>query len=560
MKDLIQWISAVIVLSGGFLSFFFFWNRRLKKEIRNHKQTEKKLRASELKYRHMFYNAPVGMIEVDFRKNRFIKVNEAICRYSGYSVEALLSMDPSTLLTDESKKLYSERQEKLASGEKINDAVGYTIIRKDGSTMDVMLNSEFIYEDGRIKGAHVVIQNITDLKQAQEEKIKAQKTANEQNKMALVGQIAGKIAHDFNNILSVILGTTELSIMDCKDPEISDALRVILEQAVKGKNLTKNLAVFAKDHEPKQAFFHLRDKMDFILDLLKKDLEGIELVNKNEKEIPLLLADPWMIEHALINLIQNAIHAVSKTDHPTITITYTVKDDRICLKINDNGCGIPEEHLENIYHPSFTLKGSQDIMRAYRPEIKGTGYGMCNVKKYIEQHHGTIEVESKTGAGTTVIIQLPITREELTPEEIAVLTKENNFSEKRILLVEDEVPVSQVQFKVLTQEPCRHEVDIAWNADMAVEMFNKTTYDLISLDYILPGGKNGMDVYQEVRRKNKRIPILFISGNIEFIESIKQLKQKDPLIDHLSKPCLNREYIRIINMLFKRVSLQISPQ
>ena len=86
-----------------------------------------------------------------------------------------------------------------------------------------------------------------------------------------------------------------------------------------------------------------------------------------------------------------------------------------------------------------------------------------------------------------------------------------------------------------------------------MDLFEKNAYDLISLDYVLPGNKNGMDVYNHIRATNKEIPILFISGNIEFIESIKELKQKDVRIDHLSKPCQNKEYVTNINRLFERI-------
>jgi DNA-binding response OmpR family regulator len=93
-------------------------------------------------------------------------------------------------------------------------------------------------------------------------------------------------------------------------------------------------------------------------------------------------------------------------------------------------------------------------------------------------------------------------------------------------------------------------VDIADNSRVAMELVDKNKYDLISLDYVLPGKLNGMDVYHHIRKKNQTIPVLFISGNIEFLESIKELKRHDPYIDHLSKPCKNIDYVNNINMLF----------
>ena len=374
----------------------------------------------------------------------------------------------------------------------------------------------------------------------------------EQKKLALVGQVAGKMAHDFNNILGIIMGNTELSLMDCKDEETKKTLELVLEQTMRGKNLTRNLVAFAKNQEPKQEFFRINEKIDLILNLMKKDLQGIELIREDKAGVPDLLADPGMIEHAFVNLIQNSIHAVSLVEHPRIINRIYFLDDNICIEIEDNGCGIPKEYLENIFEPSFTLKGNKDKTGSYQNEIKGTGYGMANVKKYIEQHKGSISVESTFGSSTKFTVSLPVIKKELTSQEKAEIQKENLYFDKYILLVEDETAISGVQYKILSQEPCNHKVDIAHDGQVAMDLFKRNKYDLISLDYVLPGGINGMDVYDHIRKTNKTIPILFISGNIEFLESIKELKQKDGNIDHLSKPCQNKDYVKSINELFDK--------
>jgi two-component system, cell cycle sensor histidine kinase and response regulator CckA len=101
--------------------------------------------------------------------------------------------------------------------------------------------------------------------------------------------------------------------------------------------------------------------------------------------------------------------------------------------------------------------------------------------------------------------------------------------------------------KILTNKPYRHKVDVVNNTETTIDMFNKNSYDLISLDYIIEGNSNGMDLYNEIRKTNKIVPILFVSGNIEFLESIKDLKINDPNIEYLSKPFQNKSYINAIN-------------
>jgi len=361
------------------------------------------------------------------------------------------------------------------------------------------------------------------------------------------------MAHDFNNILGVIMGNAELARLDAEGQRLKKNLEIIYGQTIRGRNLTRNLIAFAKDQEPKQEFFKIKEKIDLVLDLMKKDLTGIEVVRRDQDEMPGLLADPGMIEHALVNLIQNAIHAISKTKDPRIIIRTSSSDREIYLEIEDNGCGIPKVHLKDIYNPSFSLKGSRDRSGAYQKGIKGTGYGMSNVKKYIEQHRGGIRVQSEPGMGTNFRITLPVTLRELTTEEKIRITAKKTYTGKNILLVEDETAIADIQHNVLTSSPFSHQVDIAENGEAALELFEPGRYDLISLDYVLPGGMTGMEVYSKIRELDPVVPILFISGNIEFLESIRQLKQKDTLVDHLSKPCGNKDYMDCINRLLERV-------
>ncbi len=385
--------------------------------------------------------------------------------------------------------------------------------------------------------------------------IQTLKSAAEAKKLALIGQVAGKMAHDFNNILGIIMGVSELSLLDCNDKKTNKNLELIFDQTIRGKNLTKNLVAFAKSQEPKQEFFKINETIDMVLNLMKKDLEDIGVIVDHEPKIPNLLADKGMIEHALVNFLQNSIHATSKTEDPRIIVRTYCRDKNICFEIADNGCGIPKEYLENIYEPSFTLKGSKDIKGAYKTDIKGTGYGMANVKKYIEQHNGKIGVESIVNSGTKFTITLPVIKKELSIEEKVEIQKEIIHFEKYILLVEDEQAIADVQYRILTQDPCNHKVDIANSGQVALDLFDRNRYDFVSLDYILPGGINGMDIYNHIRKTNKTVPIIFISGNIEFLESIRNLKQKDPYIDHLSKPCKNIDYVNGINRLLGNVPI-----
>ncbi len=512
-------------------------------------QAQLDLEKSEKKFRTLVETASVGINEIDIHKT-IIYSNKVFAQLLGFDLEkSIIGRNFKEFTTPE---VFKEMIQKIDQVHSKGIPVMYEtqLISKNGTALDVIFNCTTAGHDtGKVNKFTIVVTNISEQKQAHTAKILAQKHAADQEKHALVGQVAGKMAHDFNNILGAIMGNAEISLLDCEDKGIRQTLELILEQTIRGRNLTRNLVAFAKDQEPKQEFFNINDKIHLAISLLKKDLDLIRVKTDLEKNIPLLLADPGMIEHSLINLIQNSVHATSKVDKAVITIKTYHLDQKICIEIQDNGCGIPKKHHDSIYTPAFTLKGSQDISGSYRKNIKGTGYGMSNVKMYVEKHHGKISFVSEKDKGTIFLIQLPIRQEGLTDEEIMEVRKNDLQTQKHILIVEDEAPISGIQSKVLSQKPFHHKVDIAVNGQTAIELFNKNKYDLVSLDYILPGNLNGMDIYHHIRENDKTLPILFISGNIEFIESIKGLKQDDSRINHLSKPSTNKDYAEAINDL-----------
>jgi CheY-like chemotaxis protein len=234
--------------------------------------------------------------------------------------------------------------------------------------------------------------------------------------------------------------------------------------------------------------------------------------------------------------------------------------DKVYFEIEDNGCGIPKEHQDSIYTPSFTLKGGHDKTGSYKSEIQGTGYGMSNVKKYIvEKHKGDISLESEVGKGTRITVALRIIKNQLSSAEKKEVVKSQIYDKRRILLVEDESAIADVQYQILTKEPFGHIVSMAVNGQAAIDGFDRNKFDAVSLDYMLPGNINGLDVYNHIRKCDKDIPVMFISGNIEFLESIQKLREKDPNIEHLSKPVDNLDYVNKINELIGK-SIKVKGQ
>ncbi len=545
--------SAIILREKGFIE-------GVAEDVTEQKIAEEALRESEEQYRLLADNATDNIWILQLSDMRMLYSSPSVERLLGYTSEQFLTLTLSDYISPKSIEEITESIAEELKKENDGDVdlqrsvfIQIELMKSDKTKIWAEVKGTFLRDkNGRVDRVLGITRDITERKSAEEEKITAQKIAAEHEKLALVGQIAGKLAHDFNNILGVIMGNAEISLLGCQDDEIRNALGLIFDQTIRGKNLTKNLVAFAKDQEPRQEYFRINEKVDLVVNLLKKDLAEIELVKEYNEEIPDVLADPGMIEHALVNLLQNSIHALSMVSRPVITIRTYCQNDNIFFEIEDNGCGIPDEYLGDVYAPSFTLKGSKDITNSYKSDIKGTGYGMANVEKYIGQHQGDILLETKFGSGTKFTINLPIKKKELISNEKAEICIPNEHVKRNILIVEDEISISNVQGMILAEKPCHHNVDIAKNGQNAIDFFDRNEYDVVSLDYILPGDINGMDIYDHIRKTDKTIPILFISGNIEFLESIKELKQKDNYTDYLSKPCQNKDYINSLNNLMDK--------
>jgi len=393
------------------------------------KRTEDDLRESEKKYKHLFDSAPSGMFEIDFEENRFTEVNDVFCRYSGYLKEELLSMSPYNLFTGPSKRLFKEEYHKALGNEEVSNDIEYDMVGKDGQQLCVILNNDFIYEDSRLKGARVVVHNITERK-------KIENMIMQSEKMMSVGGLAAGMAHEINNPLAGMIQNSQVIYnrlskeipanndvaqqLGLSMPAVKEYMerRGILTQLTsihsagsRAAKIIENMLGFVRKTDSIKAPGKLDEIMERTLALSKNDynlkkkydFRNIEIVKEYSPVVPTVTCEESKLQQVFFNIIKNASEAMAQSnesDHsPRIIIRLGQKSDMACIEIEDNGPGIDDETRKRLFEPFFTTKSVD----------KGTGLGL-SVSYFIivDDHKGKISVESIIGKGTKFTIELPV--------------------------------------------------------------------------------------------------------------------------------------------------------
>ncbi len=499
---------------------------------------EASARASQGRFETIFDTATEGIIGAELGSMRIRLCNRASCSLLGYSEQELCSMGVLDVHPPEAHERILTDLRAAGANEKYF-AADIPCLTRSGEVVFADVSASVIEIDGR----EVLIAFFTDVT-ARRQAEALDRRAQEQERHAFVGRVAGKMAHDFNNILGVVLGTGSMLLSYCDDDDQRQDLEAIVDAARKGRELTGSLLMFAKDQEPKLELVDLNDRIHELIKSMSRELSVVQLDLALDPNVDKILVDAGLMHNALANLIQNAIDALGKTERPQLHLRTRRHEDRVTIEIEDNGCGIPEEYLERVFMPSVTLKGSADRTGAYTPETKGSGYGLANAKRCVERHGGTITLRSTPDAGTSVHIELPIISADLNEQSRARVARLAPAEGKRILLVEDEPQLGRVLYTLLQEYG--HQVHLAMNGTTAIELATRDAYDLVSLDFVLPD-VDGLEVYHRLRVSQPTLPIVFVSGNLEFLQSMVALKGEDPWVDHLAKPFEPVEYLEAIH-------------
>ncbi len=346
---------------------------------------------------------------------KIIFANKRLCELLGYEKDELKGMDYWLLYHPDYQNLIREQAEASLRGEKVLSQYEVKLQRKDGSLFDGEINASVVSFEGGLV-VQVLVRDITEQKQAEEEKKKLEVQLRQAHKMDAISTLAGGIAHDFNNLLMGIQGNASLMLLDI-DPghPYYKRLKNIEQQVQKGAEITRQLLGFARGGK-------YAVKPTDINELIKKSSErvgyaekDIKIYSKYQKGIWTVEVDQGQFEHVLLNLFANACQAMPgggelriETQNITLDENYArpyqvVSGRYVKTSVTDTGVGMDEVTQQRIFDPFFTTKKMG----------RGTGLGLASVYGIIKNHGGIINVDSRNGEGSTFSLYLPASEKEL---------------------------------------------------------------------------------------------------------------------------------------------------
>ena len=491
-------------------------------DITERKKGEKALIESEERLRRLYEAAFEGIY---ISKNgSLLDGNEQLADMLGYELSELIGINVLDLVAPESKDFVTKQIQDRKGG-----PYEYTAIRKDRTMLPVRTRSKKLAEE--INELTVTsIRDLTDQKEIEEKLRKEHEILLEANKelkrafkkeselraalinaekLASLGNMACKIAHEINNPLTVIKAQAEIRAQMVEDGNIKESLLVIKEKADQIKHLTRGYMNLARPEKVSLKSIQVCDVLRTTVRSLKPlgQLKNIELSEDYVIDEPKILGDPCLLEQVFRNLIINAVEATSKRTTGKITVGTRLSEDGKCVDafVTDNGTGIEYRDIEKIFAPFYSKK----------ERTAATGLGLVIVKETIEIiHGGKLKVDSQLGEGSQFHVMIPLVK--------------SSRLKKKMIIVDDDLGISGLLSEYFSNKGLI--VKTAENGTMAVKIIERFAPDLILSDIEMPY-MDGFELLEEVRKTNSNQPFIMMTGFDDRAKAKKQLENMNvPLI------------------------------
>ncbi|MBI5593061.1 MAG: PAS domain S-box protein [Deltaproteobacteria bacterium] len=515
-------------------------------DVTERKRTEEALRKSQTFLEAIFEHSPYSMWVSD-DKSTLIRMNQACRDMLCVTDEDLIgkyNIFEDIIVEQQGAMPLVKRV--FENGERVQFNLNYDISRlqtprRSESTLLFLEVTISPILNTRKQVIHAIIQHhdITERKRAEEEKDRLQAQFNQAQKMDSVGRLAGGVAHDFNNMLTAILGQAELAMMRCTPSEpIHAALKAIKQAALRSSELIRQLLAFARKQTVAPEVLDLNSNVAGMVGILKRLIgEDIDFAWRPGMDLWPVKIDPSQIDQLLTNLCVNARDAISGVGKITIETANAVFDEAYCavhqgfvpgeyamLAVSDDGQGMDKEILDHIFEPFFTTKGIG----------KGTGLGLATVYGIVKQNDGFINVYSESGKGASFKIYLPrFAGEAFALTAISAATEIPTSRGETVLLVEDEPLILEVGLEML--ETLGYKVLTAGTPAEAIEQVRTHAGEiqLLFTDVIMPE-MNGQDLAKLLRGIKPGLKCLFASGYTANVIAHRGVLDED--VNFIQKP------------------------
>ena len=480
------------------------------------KQAEATLKASEEKLRLIIEQSPLGVC-INNLDGTFVSANPAYETLTGYTEEELKKLTLFDITHPDDRPENRRHIHGITVKKTSPFRIKKRYIRKDGSEIFVIFHAGLICDpSGAPLFILAFIEDRTERRNAKKEREELQEQLSQAQKMEAVGRLAGGVAHDFNNMLTIILGNTEM-IMEYLDPTepVHGDLKEIKKAAERSSDLVRQLLAFARKQTVAPKVLDLNTTVAGMIKMLKRLIgENIDLVWMPGETVWPVKIDPGQINQILVNLCVNARDAIAGVGKMTIETGNTAFDETYCavhagfkpgeyamLAVSDSGCGMDAQTRANIFEPFFSTK----------PQDKGTGLGLSTVYGVVKQNRGFINVYSEPDQGTIFKIYLPRNQTESAPLPDPQPQIATEAAHETILLVEDDPAILKVTTRMIERQG--YTVVAAATPGEAMELAHTDSGEihLLMTDVIMPE-MNGRDLAENICNQYPNLKCLFMSG------------------------------------------------